>query len=790
MRAFFAEGVDTMHIPWAVEVLPMLLHLSVFLFFGGLVIFLFNVDHGVFSSVMWWIGLFSIVYGLITVMPIVRHSSPYYTPPSQPAWYLYAGMKFVLFKILASKFGMSGTLGSWGRFLDLRDHYHRRISGGLEKAVEKMVSERSSEMDIRIFDWTMGVLGELREDDSQEKFFEAVPGFFSSKLVKHLEGDFPEDILNRFWSSLNRFMDRTLSSDSVVDSVKTRRVNTYRDIISKIPFPLTSFERDEEHLLNEFPINFSQALRRLLDRTLSVTESVTGKSSQLVTCLDAAHAALGFDGVSHILWDILNGRWPELLQSAEIGHSLRRWSSKIDERHTPEVRRIVTQIVVGVRERDEGWISLVKAEFAVPDRDIRGYISHGDPVKDSVLLSILIHVTREALYTGSWTPFVLSSLSKFSIQDTLPELQQAFCALWNDILLEARDGGEDHVYVKLLREIRLAYIDLHRGTDAAPTFPAATYYFDPVLVQPSSYRYCAITGHQQLLSVYTPSLIVPFEASLTHLDQSPAASRPHPSPVGDHTPDGSTASQQPKEESVIVEPPSSADHTPDPSYTQAFRVTPLLPTANSVHVAHATSGPSVPGSITRDLKRLVPGEASHGPSQSAPSSAEIAATYFVRSEDPTTQMHTGESGETYQQGTVTSRDSESLSTVYPIPRSMPTVSPTIVVSEPPSSPILLPALSSGMTTSGLHLSVESAPIQPDFPHALRSPSSFLTTVTPRISQVTSSIVTPNPHDDGHDLGPPIPITLPNLGQTAVPAHDIVADTLPLEDQLPHDPDEL
>jgi Family of unknown function (DUF6535) len=52
MRAFFAGGVDNMHIPWAVEGLPMLLHLSVFLFFGGLVVFLSNIDHAVFSSVI------------------------------------------------------------------------------------------------------------------------------------------------------------------------------------------------------------------------------------------------------------------------------------------------------------------------------------------------------------------------------------------------------------------------------------------------------------------------------------------------------------------------------------------------------------------------------------------------------------------------------------------------------------------------------------------------------------------------------------------------------------------
>ncbi|KAN0116055.1 hypothetical protein V8E52_006361, partial [Russula decolorans] len=41
MRAFFADGLDNMHVPWAVEGLPTLLHLSLFLFFGGLVIFLF-----------------------------------------------------------------------------------------------------------------------------------------------------------------------------------------------------------------------------------------------------------------------------------------------------------------------------------------------------------------------------------------------------------------------------------------------------------------------------------------------------------------------------------------------------------------------------------------------------------------------------------------------------------------------------------------------------------------------------------------------------------------------------
>ena len=872
MRAYFAEGADKMHIPWAVEALPLLLHLSVFLFFGGLVIFLFNVDHKVFCSVMWWIGLFSILYGLITVMPIVRHNSPYYAPPSQPAWYLYAGMKYILFKVLASKFGMSGNLGSRGRFSDLRDHYHRRISGGLKKAVDKMVADRSSMLDIRIFDWTMRVLG---EDDSVEKFFEAVPGFFSSKLVNHLESDFPEDVLNRFWSALDRFMDRTLSSDSVIESVKTRRVKICRDITSKIPFPLVSIERLQamarwrayvlestfdtlgedgaweeyfesvpgffdsdlvdvlkEHLPNEFRIKFSQALNRFLDRTLSVSsESV--RSVRLITCLNAAHAALGCDRVSHILWEILNGRWPALLQSVEIGHSLRRWSKTIDERFISDVRRIVAQIVIGVQQRNDDWISLVKAEFGVPDRDLRRYIADGD----SVLLAILIHVTRQALQIGSWIP-VLSPLSEFNIHNTLPRLQQAFCALWNEILLEARDREEDNAYVKLLREIRVPYIDLHHGTEAALTFPAATHYFDPVLMEPFSYRYCNIANHRQDLAVYTPSLIFP---SLIQLNQSPAPSQPHSSPVDSvHTPDGSTASQQAEEENVFVEPPSSPDHTPDPSHTQGL--TPLLLAAHFLHGAQASSGPSCPGSITRDSDHLVPGEPSRDPSQSASSSAD---TDYARSDDPTTMIHMGESGEIYQdpvssllfqhhgvepdaggdpdalqdttssailshlegnrqQDTVTSREApdvgENPTTVNPIPRSFTTVSPTIVVTEPLSSPILLPTLSSGMAAPVLPLLVDSSQIQPGhFPHAPPQSSSIETTsshLSTQVAsafdaQVTSRIVTSNPHDDSHDLDPHGPMILfPHSNQTAVPAHDMVANTLPLEEQVQHDPDGL
>ena len=101
LRVFFANGVEKMYVPQVVEGLPALLHLSLFLFFGGLAIFLFSVNHEVFISVIWWIGLFSMAYGFITVLPIIRLDSPYISVLSAPAWFLYTSILYATFKILA-----------------------------------------------------------------------------------------------------------------------------------------------------------------------------------------------------------------------------------------------------------------------------------------------------------------------------------------------------------------------------------------------------------------------------------------------------------------------------------------------------------------------------------------------------------------------------------------------------------------------------------------------------------------------------------------------------------------
>jgi hypothetical protein len=430
MRAFFAEGVDRMHIPWAVEGLPALLHLSLFLFFGGLAIFLFNVDSEVFSYVIWWIGLFSMVYGLITLLPIIRHDSPYNSPLSTPAWFLYASIHHVIFKILAF-IGRFWSLRTWRCCEHSRDRYQGWMSGGVEKAAEETASERSSEIDVQILDWTISALGD-GDDDSLKKFFEAIPGFFSSKLVKHLERELPLEPLKKFRDTLGGFLVRTWSSNSFGDSEKGRR----------------------------------------LDISINAINQITGYRDRFI--------------VHDILFKIRD----EVPQTLEMGHTLAHWFTNNDQDIPPFAQRIIIGTLVNVRERNDSWVMLAARVFGLSEQEVRDNIALGG---DSVLLAIVIHVARQYLRSGSYSKLVaLETLTKLDIRDTLPRLQHDFCTLWNELVQKAWKRGLRSTPVLILNMIRHLYIALHQGTDAAPiAFSASTDHF-----MPSSYPFCKIASHR------------------------------------------------------------------------------------------------------------------------------------------------------------------------------------------------------------------------------------------------------------------------------------------------------
>ena len=67
IRAFFAEGIEKLLLPRAVVALPALLHISVFLFFADLILFLYTIHHTVFSTGLCCKGLCIGLYLPITL---------------------------------------------------------------------------------------------------------------------------------------------------------------------------------------------------------------------------------------------------------------------------------------------------------------------------------------------------------------------------------------------------------------------------------------------------------------------------------------------------------------------------------------------------------------------------------------------------------------------------------------------------------------------------------------------------------------------------------------------------
>ena len=318
IRAFFADGIDKLHLPWVVEALPILLHLSLSLFLAGLVIFLFNVNQTAFNSVAGWVALFAGLYACITFMPIFRYDSPFYAPLSSTAWFLYAGTLYGVFSILSFLPGVRDS------FRDLKDRYREWVLGGVEKAAEDTASNRSSIVDCRVLEWTLGT---LREDDGTERFFAAIPGFCDSQAF---ETRLPSLLQAKLRHVLNGFLDRTFSSESVSELTKV---------------------------------------------------------SRLTNCLNAAHAALGPFVVSRILSNIFDGRWRDAPRSIEMAYALRRWCKSRDEWIALTARSIVARIIA-VQRRDNRWIALAEDQFRVPDRVLRDNIPYGDSAMLVILLHV------------------------------------------------------------------------------------------------------------------------------------------------------------------------------------------------------------------------------------------------------------------------------------------------------------------------------------------------------------------------------------------------------------------
>jgi hypothetical protein len=436
LRVFFAKGVETLHLPWAVEALPTLLHLSLFLFFAGLVVYLFNINHTVFTVVAWWVGLCTTTYLGVTLMPLFRYDSPYYAPLSSSAWYLVNGVLFLIFNALDSLVMYFVGLSSPSSFnLHYRSRqFRRRFYDGFMWAASHAALERASESDRLALKRVFTLSG---EDAELEKLFAVIPSFFKSTIIDH-KNIFKDGTVS---GALLEFMHRTLSSHTLPDLVKQRRIAVCRKAMKIASFPV-----------NYHPLGFAfdhwDAFLCSIDSALILTAATYDE--------------------------------PDALYNSKCAISI---------------------ILARVQTRDHIWCKLATDHLGVSEKVLQDYLAYGDSASLANLNS-LIRKTIDFYPIQHWLPChttkTFERVSKFDVQGTLPELRHDFCALWNELVLMSRAESPDFLGPnQILTGIRDIYIALHQSTASTlPTaFSAPAFNDDCNSLEPPSYPQCTVVDH-------------------------------------------------------------------------------------------------------------------------------------------------------------------------------------------------------------------------------------------------------------------------------------------------------
>jgi hypothetical protein len=175
MRAYIFNGINRFRMARAVSTMPMLLHISVFLFFAGLVDFLFPT-HSTIAYVT--LGVFAVTYTILTVLPTIYHDCPYGTPLSGSTWFIF---HFSFFATLWTILQIDGLFRKPGEILERQVKAHRKwFSQGLRKSAELSAYKAKSTLITSALAWTLTALD---EDKEIEDFAAQVPGFFDSRVV-------------------------------------------------------------------------------------------------------------------------------------------------------------------------------------------------------------------------------------------------------------------------------------------------------------------------------------------------------------------------------------------------------------------------------------------------------------------------------------------------------------------------------------------------------------------------------------------------------------------------------
>jgi hypothetical protein len=182
VRAYLFQGALRFRLGTVANAVPLVLHVSVVLFFAGLVEFLFHVNPVLAYVVLGCIVVGNKVYFLFTVLPLFYRDCPFVTPLSGPLWRLLQALQFAF---LSSFRRISEiVVPKWtSKRMELKEYVGKckdRLFRGLHHDLEKSAMSAGPELDSFSMRWT---LNSLREPSELESFIGGIPGFLGSETI-------------------------------------------------------------------------------------------------------------------------------------------------------------------------------------------------------------------------------------------------------------------------------------------------------------------------------------------------------------------------------------------------------------------------------------------------------------------------------------------------------------------------------------------------------------------------------------------------------------------------------
>jgi hypothetical protein len=166
IRTYLFRGMKEFQVRLVVENISLLLHAAIFLFFAGLVEFLFAINHEVAQVVLAVICFFAAFYVVLTSLPVIFQQCPFQTPLTSVFWY----MTHIIAVVCLSPFTCSSHIRT--RLDELWKHTKRGFDNHIMDAVK---DNKNIDKDaVRL------TLSMCRVDSDVETFLEAVPGYLQT----------------------------------------------------------------------------------------------------------------------------------------------------------------------------------------------------------------------------------------------------------------------------------------------------------------------------------------------------------------------------------------------------------------------------------------------------------------------------------------------------------------------------------------------------------------------------------------------------------------------------------